>query len=180
MPPFKSASPVGTIPNMTDRDATWPELHDWINNLFGPNHQLTDIRPTFGDIEYLEKYGTWFPEPGLHGHQRMEPNQCFKNCTEKAWEPGLIYVQGLVAGKIGIVYPHAWITDAEGRCIEPTWDLANYDGSRYFGVPFTLHELATLQLKWKTYDWYEGFAEILSSRPLRSEKAQRLDPRASS
>lgn len=88
------------------------------------------------------------------------------------WLPSseLLYVQGLVAGSTGIVYPHAWCTDAEGHCIELTWDLANYNDSRYYGVTFTRRQLLHLQIEWGTYDWYEGFASVLleAERDLKS------------
>lgn len=150
-----------------DGESTWDEIHGWINAVFGPRHQLTDIRPTASDIEYFNRFARFYPEPGLHGHMRMKPNGCFENCARKIWEPGsagLRYVQGLVASEIGIVYPHAWCTDATGHTIELTWDVEKYDGSRYFGVAFTLTELARLQHHFETYDWYEGFADILASR----------------
>lgn len=150
---------------INDREASWPEISAWIDSIFGSHHQLTDIRPTASDLHYLKAHGKFYPAPGRHGHQQMSPKKCFKNCTDKLWEPPtgkLRYVQGLVASKIGIVFPHAWVTDAEGNTIELTWDLEKHNDDRYFGVPFTLKQLAKLQLHYGKYDWYEGFAAVLS------------------
>lgn len=96
-------------------------------------------------MQYFREHARFYPDPALHGLARMRPSGCFQNCSDKLWElrdPGLRYVQGLVAEPIRIVYPHAWLSDAAGHCIELTWDLYEFDGtSRDLGVPLTLERL---------------------------------------
>ena len=64
---------------------------------------------------------------------------CFRNCTcliidhdrnHYKDEGALAHFEGVAASKLGVPMFHAWLQDANGRVIDPTWD----DGIAYFGV----------------------------------------------
>jgi hypothetical protein len=156
--------------DVNDREATFEETHHWLEEQFGPNGasqraQLADVHPTFGDLEYFEKHGIWFPKPGLHGYTRM-PGDCFENCAKLMRErpaSELLYVQGLYDMDWSLLYSHSWLTDAQGHWIELTYDLDNYDGRPVFGVPFTLQQLNLLEAELGPNKWYQGFATILAA-----------------
>lgn len=68
------------------------------------------------------------------------PKQCFKNSTHlllsrRAVDGDWRYTEGYAATHhIGLLVHHAWLTDAEGRVIDPTWP--DSETAQYFGVLF--------------------------------------------
>ena len=83
----------------------------------------------------------------LHAHGRAMPvapenatytrrgpmGDCYRNSLHAALRTGMTYCEGYaVAGRVGIPLEHAWLCDAQGRVVDPTWP----DGADYFGVPF--------------------------------------------
>lgn len=80
------------------------------------------------------------------GYRRGKIKECFPNAWDLAFShSGLSYYEGYAYRGIVPVH-HAWVVNAEGQVIDPTW---RYDPERnpesewhYFGVPFDLHALA--------------------------------------
>jgi hypothetical protein len=125
---------------------------------------IAGVVPTYRDLEYLRAHGEFFDGPGLYGREQGVPRECWRNAYDAIWaDPSLHYVQGFVLGQSGIIVPHAWCVDTEGNLLELTWDCETAHGDqRYFGVRFTLHQLAGLVSVYGCLDWYEGFSAHLS------------------
>jgi hypothetical protein len=81
------------------------------------------------------------------GIPRGLPRNCFLNCLELArLRPELTYVEGYATSVIPV--HHAWLIDAAGEVVEPTWPADRrypLSQSAYFGIPFPL-ELVEAQM----------------------------------
>ncbi len=91
----------------------------------------------------LEHGGEWEPQAfPKQWYPSGIPRRCFGNAQDILFsrdgrQDGLIYVEGYAcSGSLGFAFPthHAWLVDAEGRVLDPTWD--DPEVSTYFGVPF--------------------------------------------
>jgi len=62
-------------------------------------------------------------------------HSCYTNCLQLSRIERLVYVEGcaVVAGT-GVEVGHAWCLDADGRVLDPTWEVP---GDAYFGVPIS-------------------------------------------
>jgi hypothetical protein len=96
----------------------------------------------------LEHGQEWQSQPFPHEYPSGIPRRCFGNSQDilfsDAWQSdGLVYVEGYAcSGSLGFPFPthHAWLVDAEGRVIDPTWE--DPETSTYFGVPFRTEYVA--------------------------------------
>lgn len=61
--------------------------------------------------------------------------QCYWNCQQLAFaDSSLTYVEGYALHPdVGFPLAHAWLLDADGCAIDPTWDTPGY----YFGTPLS-------------------------------------------
>lgn len=87
-------------------------------------------------FEFLHKHGREMPisPDNAEFDGRGPMGHCYSNSSRTAFLDGLAYCEGYaVPSGIGIPLEHAWVCDARGRVIDPTWP----DGSDYFGVAFT-------------------------------------------
>jgi len=64
----------------------------------------------------------------------VEPKQCFDNAYRLArrWPKRYRYVEGIACGIIPM--HHAWVLNAAGEVVDPTWSLYSRLGTEYFGV----------------------------------------------
>jgi len=76
-------------------------------------------------------------EPRLRppGYRKMTDKECFSNSARLVLsDESLTYVEGFALLEFApIAVHHAWILDADGKMIDPTWHSA---GSAYRGIPF--------------------------------------------
>lgn len=74
--------------------------------------------------------------------ERMEPRQCFLNCTDLVMSgDGLTYCEGYVMfGEVPILIHHAWVVDEDGNLIDPTLPEDDVDRDpTYFGIEIPTH-----------------------------------------
>lgn len=80
---------------------------------------------------------TWINQPRAKGVRQMKERFCYYNAARLALRRNdWTYVEGTAThASFGyMAIEHAWIVDATGRVIDPTW---KYDPARlYVGVPF--------------------------------------------
>lgn len=83
----------------------------------------------------LEHGRAFAPAPRPAHVPKMTDKECFRNATLMVEEdPSLIYVEGMaLPNGLPIAMHHAWVVDASGKVIDPTWDTP---GTEYFGIPF--------------------------------------------
>ena len=76
---------------------------------------------------------------------RGDDQQCFLNALDLASDKSeLFYVEGFaIYTPTSLPVHHAWVTDGDGKAIDPTWDTP---GVAYAGVPFQLSFLLTTVL----------------------------------
>lgn len=96
-----------------------------------------------GGEDLVKRHGKQFtaqPLPEEYG--LMEAKNCYNNAfILAAANPELTYVEGYAYSGILPIH-HAWVVDAEGRVIDPTWiDPVN---CTYFGVGFKTAHLRKL------------------------------------
>jgi hypothetical protein len=81
------------------------------------------------------RYGRHFKNQRLpRGYRRMRAQDCYHNayCLLCRDPENLTYCEGYIPWTIET---HAWLVDAEGNVIDPTWD---FEAERkYFGVPIS-------------------------------------------
>ncbi|NUS02071.1 MAG: hypothetical protein HOV97_05850 [Nonomuraea sp.] len=70
----------------------------------------------------------------------MAESQCYGNCAEVICEyTGYTYVEGMAQTDAMFLVRHAWLEDADGNIVDPTWanipSIANKPAT-YFGVRF--------------------------------------------
>jgi hypothetical protein len=123
------------------------------------------VSPTNGDVAWFKREGRAFRNPRPHPTFVGEPRSCWRNATKALWhDRSLRYAQGFVQGSGSELIPHAWCIGPNDELVEVTWDVSLATGAEtYFGVVFTLDQLVHLQVHFETYDWYDGFAEVLKS-----------------
>jgi hypothetical protein len=97
-----------------------------------------------GHESFLERHGRFFtPSTAIPaGVRRGLPKNCFDNAYREARRSKgrYHYVEGLAFCAIPTL--HAWLIDAAGTVIDPTWD-DHLVGLAYFGVELSLAEVAT-------------------------------------
>jgi hypothetical protein len=61
---------------------------------------------------------------------------CYSNCQQLAFEnSSLTYVEGYALHPdVGFPFAHAWLLDADGCAIDPTWETPGC----YFGIPLSM------------------------------------------
>jgi hypothetical protein len=82
-------------------------------------------------------------------YEVMEKQQCFYNAWCLCMEtPGLTYVEGFAQCRF-IPVEHAWIEEADGTIIDPTWAGIAEPGEEavYFGVRFTTEFIMKLSME---------------------------------
>ena len=138
--------------------STFEELQAFAKDIFGLELPTLDVMPLRNDLAWLREHGEYFDDVRVVPFG--DPKGCYKNASDYTWEDvGREYVQGFVLWR-GLIYGHAWCVDENGPA-EVTWPRVE---GRYFGVRFSLDQLAKLALKFQTYDWYEGFADVLNRK----------------
>lgn len=102
--------------------------------------QLSDLENTsraYGRF-ILEHGREWQSQALPHGIRAGEMRRCYQNAQRLAFRSDrFTYVEGYAcSGSLSIWLPvqHAWVVDAEGRVIDPTW--RDPSRSAYFGIPF--------------------------------------------
>lgn len=112
--------------------------------------QLLEMFAGGGDPQaagILEAGRFWELGEGLpDGVGRGEPKQCFANAGRLAlMDPRYTYVEGFAAARISdnLTFPthHAWVVDADGRVVDPTWHDGT--GEAYFGAAVHADALRT-------------------------------------
>jgi len=159
-----SAAGEATLAIPTSAYASPQDQFAFAETVFGAPMPL-GVRPTLEDLAYFRGRGERFVAPGLQGRARGESRRCFANAYRAVdADASLSYVQGFVRGFAGLIYPHAWCADRNGRLIELTWDCDAASGDeQYFGVRFTRSELAALFVRHGNFDWYEGFSDVVGT-----------------
>lgn len=95
-----------------------------------------------------------FEELVLNCGREMQPDEngwieqgllksCYWNCQQLVFQqPELIYSEGYALTKdVGFPIAHAWLLNAEGKVLEPTWESP---GEAYLGVAFSWEWVRTL------------------------------------
>ena len=114
----------------------------------------------------------------------MPPKQCFDNAEKVAAErPGLRYTEGFALMDGSIPTHHAWLTDPDGKALDPTWPSV-YSGHAerqpgkhwsgrvvYMGIPVERNA----HIRWMERT---GFANILAYREDDIEELLKLGPEA--
>lgn len=79
----------------------------------------------------LDHYGETFePAPLPSGMQLQPMGECFMNAHRLA-KGKYHYAEGVATAPDGWEYRHAWLVDASGRAIDPTWGES---GTGYRGI----------------------------------------------
>jgi hypothetical protein len=92
--------------------------------------------------EFLLRHGTFFTAsttlpPSV---KPMRLQQCFENAFRIARRTEAFhYVEGIALDMIPV--PHAWLIDANGTVIDPTWTHADAYGRSYCGVELDLERV---------------------------------------
>ena len=75
------------------------------------------------------------PKPLPKNIKRGQPRLCYANCQQLALKNrSLTYVEGYaMAQGVSIPLQHAWLLDANGYVIDPTWETP---GCYYLGIAF--------------------------------------------
>lgn len=108
---------------------------------------LLDAHPVPGGFVYrgrdsfIKDNGQQFPvaaDQALPGKFHAWPQQCFDNAYRLArrWKARFRYVEGVALGVIPI--HHAWVINAAGEVLDPTWLQNSTIGTEYFGVVIPL------------------------------------------
>lgn len=152
--------------------------------------------------EYLESVASlkggkgveaWLLEHGEPMENRLpadpslpsERKQCFSNCTNAvllmAAPKGFKYTEGYaVRLDLGVPIHHAWLSNASGDVIDPTWDEG---AAHYFGVPFKSKYLRETVLRTHYYGMLfpDGFMfnrHLLKDKPAQFRALSQLAPDA--
>lgn len=122
----------------------------------------------------FSRYGRRFTnQPLPKAFRRMRAKDCYHNAFRLlSRDPAsLTYCEGLIDP--AIIETHAWVVDAEGNVIDPTW---KFDASReYVGIPFRSDYVFRTVLELGMHDsllWF-GLAELPAAR-LRTAIAPRF------
>lgn len=131
--PGKAAqvTPVDDVKNylklVSDMRAKMPGAGEWAYN--GPEAFV---------LAHGKEYTPPAPGPLPNGIPAGEIKNCFQNAylLATAWPAKYTYVEGWAAGIIPV--HHAWVVDAAGNVVDPTWAPPNRvtPGTAYFGVAF--------------------------------------------
>lgn len=103
-------------------------------------------------LEHGQKFAKVAPLPP--GVRPMKLGECYRNAALVAIEhPELTYTEGF-ATAFGVPMGHAWLTDANGSVIDPTWEkdriAGEADGREYYGVKFdTTYLMRTITARGK-------------------------------
>jgi hypothetical protein len=93
-------------------------------------------------MNLLEQFG----RPYARVAQALEPvgrGKCFTFCSARALANArLTYVEGQARDPQGHLQPHAWLLDARGVVLDPTW---GNQGQEYFGIAFRTEYLRRLR-----------------------------------
>lgn len=112
------------------------EYVDEIKELIG---RFASLEETFGPSTALMKYGADYrPSPRKPGWLIMGAKKnCFNNATALALiRDDVFYAEGYALdADLPFAVQHAWVIDAAGQAIDPTWDDA--DTSVYYGMAFS-------------------------------------------
>lgn len=85
----------------------------------------------------LAEHGREFSSPG--GEEKGPEGECFGNAFKLVQDcpeirgKGLMYCEGLaMKDSLGVPLDHAWVLNAEGQVLDPTWE----GPTQYFGAVF--------------------------------------------
>lgn len=96
------------------------------------------LEPTFGPSRALMQFGRGFPVSKKRPRWLSVgvKKACFVNATGYAMQrDDVFYAEGYaVDPAVPIPMQHAWLVDAKGRVIDPTWEDNENHG--YFGIAF--------------------------------------------
>lgn len=100
---------------------------------------LAEFEKEFGPATALLKFGQAFEtsDDKPAWLKRGVAKQCYKNATHVMLNrDDVFYAEGYAINLIDLPIPleHAWLVDASGNVIDPTWDRA--EDHLYFGVVF--------------------------------------------
>jgi hypothetical protein len=102
------------------------------------------------------------------GYKRGKERECFKNAFKLAEKTGMTYVEGFATPDfLPLPVHHAWVVDKDGNVFDNTWKTP---GSEYFGVPFELDELRTIQLEIETYGAFDPRSKSFREKYLDADK----------
>lgn len=98
--------------------------------------------------------------------EQQAQNQCFSNCAGFVfYGEGYVYCEGYaVIPSVGFPVHHAWLLNAEGKVIDPTWDDL---GSEYFGIAFKEEYVRKAAIRSGMYSVLDNwkFREFLTDSP---------------
>lgn len=86
------------------------------------------------------------------------PKICYKNCYEVMKKhPDLTYCEGYAFDNaVPFVFNHAWLINAQGEVIDPTWRDADSKNAAYFGVAFKRDYVINFVKTYQEYGILEG------------------------
>lgn len=121
----------------------------------------------------LDNGRTWAAQMLPDWVEKGPKRQCFMNAGLLALSyPELTYVEGLaLSATVPIPLSHAWVVDADGRVMDPTWDTP--EACQYFGLAFRTEYLLDSINDKKIW----GVMGEMIPRDLLDVPAQALNPR---
>lgn len=150
--------------NQSDRDllSSLEEQRDHLSTLPQAPHSVAELSM----LRWLIANGRFFnPASRDREYPLGEPNACFLNAqTQVLNSDTLTYVEGFATTIVP--HHHAWIADASGNLVEPTWQpdtSKNPIDIAYFGVPLTKNSVKHSVLEsgfYKELLTLSAFAEV--------------------
>lgn len=105
------------------------------------NHKGANVHKKFVELSTLWSILNWDESVKLAKRFKCAPKQCFQNCiTISVFNPALKYCEGYATNIIPT--EHAWLVNAQGEVIDPTWCILNDKFEPdYFGMVLNLKHL---------------------------------------
>lgn len=105
------------------------------------NTQQAETWQKFSEVAEDFEKKNWDEARRLAKKHRCVVRECFRNCALIALKhPELTYVEGMACKLIPV--QHAWLVNAEGEVIDPTYVLTEeYENTDYFGVRIPIETL---------------------------------------